>query len=1160
MEKFSTRFGILICAFFLGIPHFSFAFKQTLSSSNHALMADCATALSGTVYVGAGAGTPQYAGFKQLFDAINAQGLGGDLMVKVQSNVVESNAAVLNAIQYFCGSDQWQIRIEPASDTPMTITSSSGALMQFNGVKNVIVDGSFDGSGQYLIFRSAVNNQSALVLSDGVTNCSFNHCVFEASGSTAQVIRIGTGSGNAVTHVTIDGCDIRNRSDLAQNADSKYQIGIASRGGSANQSNASITISNNTISRFIQSGIDIGPSILASANIGWSPESLSGNNTTLFNGEHNGSFFSITGNRLFEPIANTVNTMSIPIKFNPGIASHSNVISENYIGGSDASNAGTWINPSLKLMVAIYIQVGGETEGEATYVSNNTISRIEMNGTGNGMSAFVGIQITELSRVRVIGNTIGSLDETNAILSLGGGYTNHNYISHMYPIWNYSLAPVEISSNIVANISAIPSNGVTKMCGIRNGVRENFPNAPNFTDNVLFNRACGQVIVKDNIVSGLTSSSKCWRTLTSPVPTDAAAAHPGAVCGIMVMTNSTDNDISFNQISNLHNTVPSNGQNRSTVVIGLALDGSGPTGVNATGIVNGNRISDLKNDHQVNNHATDRPEILGISLGVLIGVSNMGTTQGRGNFTLTNNMISLDPQIPNNSTLVAGIMDQIQAPSTVNILNNTVYIAGTGMNSLTPSAAYVQFPNRGRAATDGLSTVTNNIFINERTGMTNAFAVASSMNDATTAAYVGSHNFMASSSTSDLSSWQSTTGGLGAWQVASGTDADSYTALTVSGTESTSTLINVSELFVDVPADLHLQFDNTNQWPLEHVVAKGVALAQVTMDVDNTPRNLDTPTLGADEEFVEECIAPEVTAMDGTSNVCQGDAVVLSTTVTGTSLIYQWQVLTSGETTWVNVNDMPNISGAQSPQLNIASASLSLSSNQYRLYVSNGCGNDYSDTITLVINPGTLYYADLDGDGHGDPDNTIITCEQPDGFVTTGNDCDDSDHLVWLAKLVEIVFDLPSSSVCLDVAPFELTGASPTGGVWSGSGVSQGIFTPAVAGLGTHVLSYFVEGDGACALPTTATVSLTVMNCTSVNEWSAMGVSIYPTLFNQGFTVNASNPISLTILDALGNRIDQLPMNTTQQWFDMSGYAAGIYFIRIDTQSQASMIKVMKVH
>ena len=57
-------------------------------------------------------------------------------------------------------------------------------------------------------------------------------------------------------------------------------------------------------------------------------------------------------------------------------------------------------------------------------------------------------------------------------------------------------------------------------------------------------------------------------------------------------------------------------------------------------------------------------------------------------------------------------------------------------------------------------------------------------------------------------------------------------------------------------------------------------------------------------------------------------------------------------------------------------------------YVSNGDDCDDSDA---AINPNTVWYVDGDNDGYGDNFSSTTACVQPDGYVIAGDDCDDSD-------------------------------------------------------------------------------------------------------------------------------------------------------------------------
>jgi hypothetical protein len=60
----------------------------------------------------------------------------------------------------------------------------------------------------------------------------------------------------------------------------------------------------------------------------------------------------------------------------------------------------------------------------------------------------------------------------------------------------------------------------------------------------------------------------------------------------------------------------------------------------------------------------------------------------------------------------------------------------------------------------------------------------------------------------------------------------------------------------------------------------------------------------------------------------------------------------------------------------------------------NQYGCDSTITLNLTITTGITYYADVDGDGYGDPNNTVVGCSLPIGYVTIGGDCDDTNATI----------------------------------------------------------------------------------------------------------------------------------------------------------------------
>lgn len=63
------------------------------------------------------------------------------------------------------------------------------------------------------------------------------------------------------------------------------------------------------------------------------------------------------------------------------------------------------------------------------------------------------------------------------------------------------------------------------------------------------------------------------------------------------------------------------------------------------------------------------------------------------------------------------------------------------------------------------------------------------------------------------------------------------------------------------------------------------------------------------------------------------------------------------------------------------------------------CDGLDNDCNGLVDDGGTIYYTDADGDGFGDPSTGMLTCTPPTGAVPNGDDCDDTDPAVYPGAL-----------------------------------------------------------------------------------------------------------------------------------------------------------------
>lgn len=79
--------------------------------------------------------------------------------------------------------------------------------------------------------------------------------------------------------------------------------------------------------------------------------------------------------------------------------------------------------------------------------------------------------------------------------------------------------------------------------------------------------------------------------------------------------------------------------------------------------------------------------------------------------------------------------------------------------------------------------------------------------------------------------------------------------------------------------------------------------------------------------------------------------------------------------------------------------------NEVLFYIADTPEGACLDSVSVLINPGDLYYADEDMDGYGNPNNSTQSCWIPLGFVSNASDCEDSDAMV-NPGMIEICNDM----------------------------------------------------------------------------------------------------------------------------------------------------------
>ncbi|TND07845.1 MAG: Hyalin [Bacteroidetes bacterium] len=153
-----------------------------------------------------------------------------------------------------------------------------------------------------------------------------------------------------------------------------------------------------------------------------------------------------------------------------------------------------------------------------------------------------------------------------------------------------------------------------------------------------------------------------------------------------------------------------------------------------------------------------------------------------------------------------------------------------------------------------------------------------------------------------------------------------------------------------------------------------------------------------------------------------------------------------------------------------------------------------------------------------------------------------------------------SNMACLSDAPVTLSGA-PTGGTWSGPGVTGSALNPASAGVGVHTATYTYTDSSGCT--NSAGVIITVNACVGVTEIAGInGLQVYPnpTQGNLQIVLGAEYAkVDLRIAQINGQIVQQEQFSKTSSVnMSLENLATGIYFLTINADDQVKTVKLIK--
>ncbi|OJX34855.1 MAG: hypothetical protein BGO87_08910 [Flavobacteriia bacterium 40-80] len=350
--------------------------------------------------------------------------------------------------------------------------------------------------------------------------------------------------------------------------------------------------------------------------------------------------------------------------------------------------------------------------------------------------------------------------------------------------------------------------------------------------------------------------------------------------------------------------------------------------------------------------------------------------------------------------------------------------------------------------------------------------------------------------------------------------------------------------------------------------------------------------------------APNITAQPQNADMCASGSTFVQVTASGATA-YQWEISTDGGTTWANVTNNTNYTGATTNQLTISGLGTSGSGVLYRCQVTGPCGNTATNSAVLTISDIALitsqpssevvceavthtfsvqadlavsysWQISLDGSTWYDLNNSTTYSGVNTAALTVANAqmnlnntkyrcsiagaCGSSVYtnsaVLTVNKRPEVYFGIPQIA-CIYDSPYSINEVTPSGGTFSGPGISNNLFNPVAAGMGNHTITYTVTENGCSS---SASSIIEVSQCLGMTDLVKNELSIFPNptssiVYLKGTVENYETAV---LIDNQGRMISSWDLKTTAQ-FDLSDFVDGYYFIRVVGKENTVVTKIQLV-
>ncbi|MBM3160130.1 MAG: T9SS type A sorting domain-containing protein, partial [Bacteroidetes bacterium] len=138
------------------------------------------------------------------------------------------------------------------------------------------------------------------------------------------------------------------------------------------------------------------------------------------------------------------------------------------------------------------------------------------------------------------------------------------------------------------------------------------------------------------------------------------------------------------------------------------------------------------------------------------------------------------------------------------------------------------------------------------------------------------------------------------------------------------------------------------------------------------------------------------------------------------------------------------------------------------------------------------------------------------------------------------------SPPCVYDPAFILQVGSPSGGIYSGPGISGANFNPASAGVGTHTITYSVTQSGCTG---SATSSIVVDACLGISDDQLNPVIVYPNPTTGIITIDQIDMVKtnrIVLVDYFGRELKTIIPGAKNIQLDLTPFSSGLYILRFE--------------